>query len=352
MDKLEDPSIPRDRKSESKEAELTLSRSASHGSIESAKSSEDIIGHSMLQSSKKKDNFKQLKRKFGKYVGLKTWYTRTMLYFFLGMIVISMTLSILKGVPEDKFEEYIGMRNKYMGEATGFFRHLFYTNFFFSPSYLPALIDLLVVSFCITVLLNENQKQRIAACNAEISTILRSVPREQLVLPGHPMRNVIMEKNASMSKILGNKHFVVKMMRVEYLKECFTLNLILYFTAFIVKRVYQVLMADEFSKFESLIDALTMAFLQFKNIVYVNHRLGNVSEFYVRSQAAILLYLVLMFFKLCVLYHLFTSGVSLTYVWGTILLSYVIYRAADKINDLKQINNIRIFIFMVAFASR
>lgn len=351
MDKTEDPSIPRDRKSEYKETEHILSRSASHGSMESAISSEDM-GHSMFKKSKKKSTLSQMKRNLRTYIGLKTWYTTTMLYFFCAVALISTIMSVVSGPAEDKFDDFIGMRNRHMGDAKGFFKHIFYSNFFFAPSYLPAIIDLFVVSFCITVLLSDAQKQRIATCNSEISAILRSVPREQLVTAGHPMRNIIAQKNSSMSKILGNKHFVVKMMRVEYLKECFTLNIILYFAAFLVKRVFLSYMQADYTKLESLLDAILMLFIQFKNIVYVNHRLGMVPEFFMRRQAATLIYSVLLFFKLCVIYHIFTSGISQAFVWSCAALSYLIYRLADKINDIRVVNNVRIFVFMVAFASR
>lgn len=347
-----DPSIPRDRKPDSKEAELVLSRSASHASLESALSSEDVMKHQMLKQPTKKNRLRKLKKTLRRAVGLKTWYTHAMFHYFVAMLGIGFLLGLIYGSEEDKFDGFLKHRIKVMEEASGFFKSLMYTNYFFFPTYLVAGFDFIVLSLCITVVLTDEQRLQVTSTQTAISAIIRTVPREELADPKHPMRSQLAEKNSSISKLLGTKHFSVKIIRLEFLKEGFTLNLVIYFVSVLFKRVLLANLSINQSKAEALIDAVLMSFIQYKNIVYLNHRLGNKPELRARKNAAILLYGVLLFFKATILFSLFSRGIGITYVWSCIGTSYLLYMIADKINDSGLVNNIRIFIFMLAFSPR
>jgi len=343
---MEDPDKTKNRRQTAGETkEAHLHRSGSVGSVESSKSDEPIPpvkSHA-------------LKRKFR--IGRYTWYQHSLMGYFpavaaLGIIIISLTALTVGGriQAEERWSDHLKMRKDEISQPTSFLSQVWSVFYRQNNSLIMAALDFLVLTICIRMLLSEYEQNLVKDVQMEISEIIEKVPRTELVKANHPARELIGEKNALLNRIIGNKHFKIKIMKLEFMKECLTLNYIIFGTAFALKTLIRPMKLPSFPQIELILDFCLMTFINYKNIVYVSHRFKERVELHKRRTLALFLYTLMLVVKAVAFVELAFYANSYTILLASVLLSFLVYKLADRINDFRLVNNIRIYLFLALYS--
>ena len=95
-----------------------------------------------------------------------------------------------------------------------------------------------------------------------------------------------------------------------------------------------------------------MAFVCYKNVVYLNQRLSDRPELSLRKWTINMIYLALLLVKTVALLelHLYSSTLSDSLI--AISAAWLLYSISDKLNDSKSLNTIRVFAFLAIFTNK
>ena len=93
-----------------------------------------------------------------------------------------------------------------------------------------------------------------------------------------------------------------------------------------------------------------MTFINYKNIVYVSHRFKERVELHKRRTLALFLYTLMLVVKAVAFVELAFYANSYTILLASVLLSFLVYKLADRINDFRLVNNIRIYLFLALYS--
>lgn len=361
MESQEDPSIPRDRKGESKQAEA-LSRSASQGSIESAISSDEAMKNAIRKNSQQifgpSKSIKMFTKAWTFLAGGNTWYRKAMLKFFIAILVLSFVLGLevfgLVDKNDNNLEEFFKVKNMRFKSAESFWQSMIYSNYYYTPAYIVGILDFFVAAALIQVVLSDYDNKKVALLQMEMSQIVQTVPKQLLTTPGSPFREQLILRNTELNKILGSQHFRLKITRLEYLKECLTINYAILLVLFFTKRIVDLVLHNHPKLLAvcTVLEAIMAVFIHFKNIVYVRYRLRERTELRTRRLIAMCMYGSFFLFKASLLFSVWQSLGEWPLFTLCSLAGFLMYRVADKLNDLALINNVRVYVFMILFATK
>jgi len=215
------------------------------------------------------------------------------------------------------------------------------------------LLDFLVQAICIVTIFTEEENARVQEAQRKIQFIISTTKREELQIPTNPSRKQILDQNSILNTIMGTKNFRVKIMKLEFLKECLTLNYVAIGTLYFVKLLIRVgQLVSEVDAFELLLESCLMSFLLYKNLVYILTRIWPRKELQSRLAFGVLFYTPYFLLKA---YHLAETIFfvdNLNYSLGAVLSTALVYFIADKINASSVINNARTSLFMVLYSKK
>lgn len=317
--------------------------------------------HAILKNKEKNKHkptiIKLFSRVLSFFSGGNTWYRKTMFNFFLLVVFNAILLELpvfgLRNKSQN-FENFLEIKKARHKAAESFWQSILYSNYYYTPVYLTGIVDFIVLVFFIKVILTKEETLQVATLQMEMSRIVRSVPKQTLEAKGNPFREQLILRNTILNKILGNKHFRLKITRLEFLKEVLTLNYALILVLFLSKRVIDIMFGHH-AKVQAVVmtlEACVAAFMHFKTIVYVGHRLKDRPEYSIRRLLALFIYGIFFLSKLSLLFSVWHSMNEYQLFVMVTFVSYVVYRVADRINDFGAINNIRIFLYFVALDSK
>lgn len=324
-----------------------LSRSASQRSISSELSHHDeqpVVGRA-------DKGLSTLVRKLGYF----NWYRIRLIAFFGGLAAIMTIFHITfkaAGVSRDRFQDYIVLKNhafSQSGTLAFLYNYLTYRN----TVVIITIINLFVMLVVMKIRLSSNERYNVNQAQKEIQVIVSSMPRQQLMDPKNPSRILVGEKYSILNKILGTKVFMTRMVRLEFFREVFTLDIIHLMLAFVTKIVFLSEASESLSnQAEAMIDFGIMSFICYKNMIYVYRRLIDKPDMGLRMGLGILIYLGLFVIKIIALQEVFAYTASLTVGLASIATGCVLYLVSDNLNDMKFVNNIRVFAFLAMFQKR
>lgn len=349
--KLKERTAPSGRKTtgQKENKKSHLNRSASQGSIESSQSQPEQPEAVLAR--------KTLPGHIKAAVKHINWYYLRMYSFFfaVGLLLVALNVTFNSSTtPRDRFDDYVALRNRaYSPSSTNsslmgtIFNYLYYRN----TVIVIAIIDALVLVFAISMKLNKAENRTVQEAKRNIEEELESTPRNLLSDPQNPARIRIIEMNDQVNKIVGYKRFKIRMIRLESAKEIFTLDLLLLLGCFLSRRVLFGWLDSELSEqLQALTEFLITAFIGFKNTVYLNHRIGDRTELTLHKRVAILFYVLVCGLKLVAMLELFAYVDSLLVGLAAVVAAFLLYRVMDMVNDLKQVNTVRVVAFLAAFS--
>ena len=151
---------------------------------------------------------------------------------------------------------------------------------------------------------------------------------------------------------MSYKAFRIRIIKLEFLRECLSLNAVCLFMSYICKHLFMVAFPDTSTeRIELKMDFILMAFVCYKNVVYLNQRLSDRPELSARKWAINLVYLALLLIKTVALLelHLYSSSSFDSFV--SVSAAWLLYMVSDKLNDSASLNTVRVFAFLAIFTN-
>ena len=303
------------------------------------------------------EELKHTKSHKGRYLdileGMNTYRLKIMMYFFALMGICVVGRMVLFMMFDDvEYDVYYKNRMDMINNEKSILS-IIYTMYIYQTTTIGmGLIDFTIQAVCIVTVLTYVEQQRVQQAQKEIQLIVSTTKREDLMNPSNMKRKFIIENHNKINNILGCKNFRVKIMKLEFLKECLTLDYITIALLYAAKSILRLYNIPYFTSLDLLSDSCLVSFINYKNIVYINTRLTERAELNYRRIMSTIVYSIYFTIKL---YHL----LNVIYIMNNVIVSisciifsYLIYLISDRINDIRIINNIRIYIYFILYSQK
>ena len=142
----------------------------------------------------------------------------------------------------DRYQDYLLLKKDIIDQNTakGYWMTIWNFIYYRNAVILIALIDLVAIFLVITVRYSKPEKQTIFACRQSIQKIIDTVPRGSLQQPQNPDRIALGELNSTLSKVMSYKAFRIRIIKLEFLRECLSLNVICLLMSYLCKHLFSV----------------------------------------------------------------------------------------------------------------
>ena len=212
------------------------------------------------------------------------------------------------------------------------------------------LVDFVVQAICIVTILTPEDAAKVAHAQKEMQLIMATTSKVELKYPGSAKRKLLIDNYQMITSVMGGKNFRVKIMKLEFLKECFTLNCLAAGLLYLLKIGLRE--EAQIDQLELVLDLCLTSFLLYKNIIYTQVRLGQRPELANRRVFAICIYAVCLAVKLWLLLEAIHIVNNVLQSCSAVLLTALVYFCANKLNDLSVINKVRVMIFMLLYSNK
>ena len=254
---------------------------------------------------------------------------------------------------KQEFAEFHRSRFALLSRPESMFLSIFNMLLYQISSLCLGLMDFLVQAICIVTVLSPEERDKVIEAQRSIKYIIDNTKREELVVSTNPKRKQVIEHNSVINMIFGTKNFRVKIMKLEFFKECLTLNYIAIATLYFVKVILRIGdLVQQVDKLEFVLEHCLSSFLLYKNLVYLFARVWPRKELLGKLAWAILLYLAYFLPKVALLAQAIFYADDFSHSAGAVLLTALVYFCADKINAFSLINSARITLFMVLYSKK
>lgn len=281
------------------------------------------------------------------------WYKLTMGAFFVIVAVLMGLLRLgLAAVQTDTPADIdFSLRKNLAYEGSLVWGWIVTQVYYQANGFIMGLFDLLLIYFGITLVLDDDQKDVVAASTSFIQDTARRVGVVKLRDPKNEARKEIEKAQSIINKIVGGRRFKIRIMRIEAVKEVLSLDLvhhiIFHFFRLLVK-FFSPLPNNYSPQLDLFFEGILLCFLHFKNIVYLAHRIGERPELSKQRKVAVFASLLLLLLRLTSLFEFFLQARDLTLGLAMVCVSYGGYRLADYLNDRHFLNSTRNHIFLSA----
>ena len=280
------------------------------------------------------------------------WYKLSMVAFFVGtatfMVLLRLMLSFVQ-TDNTTADIDFSLRKNSAYEGPLFLGWVVTQVYYQANGFLMGMVDLLLIYYGVKLVLDNDQKDIVAASTAFIQDTVKRVGPARLRDPKNESRKEIEKAQGLVNKIVGGRRFKIRIMRIEAIKEVFSLDLVHHVVFHLFRLAVKFLspLPNNYSpQLDLFFEGTLLCFLHFKNIVYFTHRIGERPELNSQRLVVVFASLLLLMLRLVSLFEFFLQTRNLSLGLAMVLVSYGGYRVADFINDRHFINSLRNQLFL------
>jgi hypothetical protein len=286
---------------------------------------------------------------------LVTPYLRNLIIYFAAVLALAaLPRQLLSRIfLSREISSFLKSRAEILSSQQSVFHSVYYLLLYEISSVFLGFLDFLVQAICIVTVLSDEEAAKVQEAQTKFQYIASTTKRDELMIPNSLKRKELIDHNLTLNAILGPKNFRVKIMKLEFLKECLTLNFVAIGVLYFVKIVVRVSeFVQEVAALELLLENCLLSFLLYKNLVYLMTRVWPRKELHLRLVVALLFYVPYFVLKAAYLAQTIYYADNFRLSAGAVLLTAMVYFGADKINASSLVNNARTTLFMVFYSKK
>lgn len=337
------------------DSEETHNRNSTKTTPQASASSSKIVQENSNQADWSDEKPKAKENWFLAYLKTMNPYKLKLAYFFVFLLSLLILMRIaMFGLRikfgNQNFEDYEKLRKESLEAKFSVGGYLFNLIYHQNPSFLMLCISLIFMILCYQTVLTDEEKVRVNTYKVELERLAGPVPRSKFSDPNLPERPQFIKLYSALSRVMGEKNFRMNIMRVEFLKEVISLDWVTFMVFnLLVSPFRQSKEEAHFRKITLLVEFILAAFICYKNVVYLDTRLSSQRPSTIMRKAAPIIYLLLFFIKTI---HVVVLSVYISNVLFSVLsvvLAFGLFRLADRFNDSRQLNTIRVNLYNVFY---
>jgi hypothetical protein len=281
------------------------------------------------------------------------WYKMSMGGFFIGLAALLVFIRVILWCAQADNQDTAEIdfsKRKYSGYEGNIFLGWIISQFYYQANgFFMGLFDILLIALTMKLVLDEEQKEVVTLNHQIIQENLKRFGPARLRDPANEGRKQIEKAQNVINKIVGSRRFKIRIMRIEAIKEVFSLDLVhhVFFHLFrLTVKISSPLPENYTPQLDLFFEGTLLCFLHFKNMVYFGHRIGQRPELSTHRHVAVFVSLTLFLLRIVSLLQFYMMSRNLWLGLTMTAVSYGGYRLADYINDRHRFNSLRNQIFL------